>query len=161
MQVASHIWAQQVAQSVIAVFDDWEALQTVLVDMAAAELDRSSTVLHARTDDPPLALSSGFLKEVVKLHFVPSRQRICCTRGEIADDLAARSARGSRSLADALHSGLASIRPCNCKATSKKGAWYCGSRLQTREEFGAVCGRLVQASPHVVGVCNTSIRAVA
>ena len=43
MQVARHIWAQEVAQSVIAVFNGWEALQTVLVDMAAAELDRSST----------------------------------------------------------------------------------------------------------------------
>jgi len=160
MQVARHIWAQEVAQSVIAVFDDWEALQTVLVDMAAAELDRSSTVLHARTDDPPLALSSGSLKEVVNLHFVPSRQRICCTRGEIADDLAVRSARGSRNLADTLHSGLASIEPCNCKATSKKGRLVLWVQApDTRRVRRRV--RTLGASPHVVGVCNTSIRAVA
>jgi hypothetical protein len=57
------------SQFVIAVFEDWEALQGVLGDMAGQVLAHFSTVLHARKDNPPPAVSSGFLKEITELHF--------------------------------------------------------------------------------------------
>jgi hypothetical protein len=54
-------------QFVIAVFDDWDALERILADMAAHGSIRSGTVLHARKDSPPQAVSSGLLKEITEL----------------------------------------------------------------------------------------------
>ena len=146
-------------QFVIAVFDDWDALQTVLEDMAGHGLSRADTVLHARKDNPPQAVSSGLLKEIIELHFERSTPSIHCTRGEVADELAARLARGARSLADALHSWLSPDQAWELQSHIEKGRLVLWLRLPTSEEFGAVCGRLVQASPHMVGLCNIKFKA--
>jgi hypothetical protein len=105
------------AQFVIAVFDDWEALQAVLDEMGAPELHRLGAVLHAREDNPPPALNSGLLREMIDLPFEPSAPGMRCTRGEFAEELAARLAGGARSLARGTpelaqcRSGLAIAKP--------------------------------------------------
>ena len=153
------ILAQEVgAQFVIAVFDDWNALQAVLKDMSVREFDRFGTLLHAREDDPPPAVRSRLLKEMTQLQFVASKQRICCTKGDVAEELATRLARGARSLADALHSWLSSDQAWQLQNHIEKGHLVLWLQLPTSEEFGAVCGRLVQASPHMVGLCNIIFR---
>jgi hypothetical protein len=147
------------AQFVITVFDDWHALQTVLQDMAADELGRFGTVLHARKDHPPFMVTSGFLKEITELHFESSKQRICCTRGELAEELASRLAAGARSLADALRSWLTTDQAWQLQSHIEKGRLVLWLQLPTPEAFGAVCGRLVHASPHIVGLCSINLNA--
>ena len=112
------------AQYVIAVFDDWDALQAVLDDMSAGEFDRFGTLLHARKEDLPPAMRRGLLKEITELQFVASRQRISCTKGEVAAELAARLAHGARSLGDALHSWLSADQAWQLQSHIEKGrAW--------------------------------------
>jgi hypothetical protein len=147
------IYSEVGAQFVIAVFDDWDALQAVLKDASAYEFDRFGTLLHARKDDPPPAVRSGLLKEITELQFVESKQRICCTRGEVAEQLTAKLAHGARSLADALHSWLGTDQAWQLQSHIEKGHLVLWIQLPS-EEFGAVCGRLLQASPHMIGLCN-------
>jgi hypothetical protein len=159
MQVAHGMRPQEDgAQFVIAVFDDWDALQTVLEDMAADETGRTGAVLHTRKDNPPPAVSSGLLKDVVVLRFERSTQCIRCTRGEFAEELAARLAGGARSLADALHRWLSLDQAWQLQSHIEKERLVLWLRLPTSEEFGAVCGRLVQASPHLVAICNNKLK---
>src|SRR6516164_9083837 len=87
------------AQFVVAIFDDWEALHAVLVDLEARATLRSGAVLHARTDIPPHVSTLGLLKEMAQLHFVRSRQHIACTVGRLSQELSDRLAKGARSLA--------------------------------------------------------------
>ena len=118
------------------------------------EFDRFGTLLYARNDDPPPVVLSRLLKEITKLQFEGSKHHICCTRGGVATELAARLAHGARSLADALRSWLSTDQARQLQSHIEKGHLVLWLRLPTSEEFGRVCGRLVQATPHMVGLCN-------
>ena len=118
------------------------------------EFDRFGTLLYARNDDPPPVVLSRLLKEITKLQFEGSKHHICCTRGGVATELAARLAHGERSLADALRSWLSTDQARQLQSHIEKGHLVLWLRLPTSEEFGRVCGRLVQATPHMVGLCN-------
>jgi hypothetical protein len=154
MLETQRIPAEVGAQFVIAVFDEWEALQAVLEDMSLREFDRFGTLLYARNDDPPPVVLSRLLKEITKLQYEGSKHHICCTRGGVATELAARLAHGARSLADALRSWLSTDQARQLQSHIEKGHLVLWLRLPTSEEFGRVCGRLVQATPHMVGLCN-------
>jgi hypothetical protein len=145
-------------QFVIAVFDDWEALQTVMGDLRTHELGRADTLLHARADNPPPAVISSLLKEITQLQFRRSNRSITCTKGEVADELAARLATGARSLADALHTWVSTDHAWQLQSHIEKGRIILWLQVPTSEAFGAVCGRLVQASPHMVGLCNINLK---
>jgi hypothetical protein len=147
------------ARCAIAVFDDWDTLQTVLEDIAVREPGRSGTVLHAREDNLPPAVSSVLPKAMTELRFARSTLRIRCTGGEIADELAARLARGARSLADALNGWLSPDQAWQLQSHIEKGRLVLWLQLPRSEEFGVVCGRLVQASPHMVGLCTVAFKA--
>jgi hypothetical protein len=144
----------EVAHFVFAVFDDWDALETVLGDMVEPDSSRSGTVFHARKDNPPPGLRSGLLKEATQLHFKGSNLTITCTRGEVAEELTARLASGARTLAGALHSWLSPDQAWQLQHHLEKGRVVLWLYLSATDEFGAVCGHLVQASPHMVGLCN-------
>jgi hypothetical protein len=160
MQTTRSIHSQEAgARFVIAVFDDWQALQAVLDDAGALEFDRFGAVLHAREDDPPTALSSGLLKEIVDLRFERSTQGMHCTRGEFAEELAARLAGGAHSLAEALQSWLSTDQAWQLQSHIEKGRLALWLRLRSSEDSGTVCGRLVQASPHMVGLCTINFKA--
>ena len=60
MQKAGDIGTERTgSQFVVAVFDDWDALHAVLVDLEADATLHSGAVLHARKDIPPAASSLG------------------------------------------------------------------------------------------------------
>jgi hypothetical protein len=141
------------AQYVFAVFDNWETLQTVTEELAARAPNSSPAVL-ARRDSLPIAVSCEPLKSAVDLHFAQSHHRISCTSGRIAERLSKNSASGIRSLSDALHSWLSSDQSWQLQRHVEEGHLVLWMQPTTAEEFDAVCGRLVQASPHIVGICN-------
>jgi hypothetical protein len=74
--------------------------------MAAQQACGVSAILFAYGARPPPAPHSPLLNEAVELHFMASRQRIFCTKGDVAEGLAARLAQGARSLAEALRNWL-------------------------------------------------------
>jgi len=155
MQKARHFEAQRTRpQSVVAVFDDWDALHAVLVGLKSHTTLRSGVVLHARKDAPPAALSFGLLKEMAHLRFSQPRQDIACTVGRLAQELSVRSAGGTRSLAGALHGWFSSVQAEQLQSHIGRGHLVLCLQLGTPEDFSVVCGRLVQASPHMVGLCN-------
>ena len=140
-------------QCVLAVFDDWEALQAVLVDMEADATMRLGAVLHAREEVPPCAATLSMLKEMAQLHFGP-RQRIACTVGQLARELSSREARGARNLAEALHGWLSAEQAGQLESHLERGHLVLCVELRTPEDFSVLCGRLVHASPHMVELCN-------
>jgi len=142
------------AQFVVAVFDDWETLHAVLVELEAGPTRRSGAVLHARKDIPPQASAVGLLKEMSQLNFARSPRHIGCTAGQFAEGLSARLSRGALSLADALHGWLSSEQALQLESHIEKGHLVLCVELRTFEDFSLVCGRLVQASPHMVALCN-------
>ena len=141
------------AQFVLAVFDDWEALHAVLVDMEADATKRLGAVLHAREDVSPRAATLGMLKEMAQLHFGP-RQRIACTVGQLARELSSRVTKGARNLAEALHGWLSAEQAGQLESHLERGHLVLCIELRTPEDFSVLCGRLVQASPHMVELCN-------
>ena len=140
-------------QCVFAVFDDWETLQALIQELAARAPSSSPTVL-ARKDCLPITVIGKSLKEAVELYFARSHHRISCTSGRIAERLAKKSASGTRSLSDALHSWLSSDQSWHLQRHVEEGHLVLWMQPTTTEEFDAVCGRLVQVSPHIVGICN-------
>ena len=141
-------------QFVVAVFDDWDGLRAVLVDLDAAATMHSGAVLHARKDIPPAASSLGLLKNMAHLHFSEPRRDIACTVGQLAHELSGRLAGGARSLTDALHGWFRSAQAGQLENHIKKGRLVLCLQLRTPEDFSVVCGRLVQTSPHMVELCN-------
>jgi hypothetical protein len=147
------------SQSVIAVFDDWESLQAVLEQLTDGETRGGTTVLFspARTG-PPVTASPRLLNEAVELHFVTARQRICCTTGEVAEALGESLAGGARSLGDALCRWLHTDQAWLLESHVEKGHLVLWLQPSTSDQFGKLCGRLVQASRHLVELCNLKSR---
>jgi hypothetical protein len=145
----------EVTQFAIAVFDDWDALQAALQSIASSNL--AGTVLHGRKDNGPATIGLGLPDDVMELHFAHSKQRVCCTRGAVAEELA-RVAGGARSLADALRGWLSVDQARHMQSQIEKERLVLWLRLATPEDYGIVCGRLVQASPHMVDLCNIDFR---
>jgi hypothetical protein len=144
--------AEYRAQFAIAVFDDWDALHAALANVAAPL--SSGAVLLARGDVPPHASASGLLKETIHLHFRQSRQHITCTMGRLANELSTKAARGARSIAEALHAWLGFDQAEQLESHIEKGRLVLWVEVRTSEDYSIVCGRLVQASPHMVGLCK-------
>jgi hypothetical protein len=160
MPTARDIRAERTGpQFVVAVFNDWDALHAVLVDLEADAMLHSGAVLHARKDIPPALSSVGLLKDMSHLHFSQPRQVIACTVGQIAHELSARLAGGARSLTDALHGWFSSDQAGQLENHIGKGRLVLCLQLRTPEDFSVVCGRLVQTSPHMVELCNIGFEA--
>ena len=142
------------AQFVIAVFDDWDALQGILVGMEEHAPMLAGAVLHARKDIPPHASALRLLKEMTDFHFAQSPYHITCTIGQLAYELSSKLARGARSVAEALHSWLGSDQAGQLESHIEMGGLVLWVELRTTEDYSVLCGRLVQASPHMVGLCK-------
>ena len=142
------------AQFVVAVFDDWDTLHAILVEMESDAGVRPTALLHARRDVPPKISAFSLVKQMTELRFERSRQPIACTVGHLAEALSARLARGARTLADALHDWLGTHQAEQLESHLERGHLVLCVELRTSEDFSVVCGRLVQASPHMVELCN-------
>jgi hypothetical protein len=150
---------EQRPQFVIAVFDDWEALHGALISVATHAPLRAGAVLHARNDVPPQVSALALLKEMTHLHFAQSSQHITCSMGQLANELSTKLAKGARSIADALHGWLGSDQAEQLESHIENGRLVLWVEVRTSEDYSVVCGRLVQASPHMVGVCKIGFEA--
>jgi len=150
-------------QFAIAVFDDWEALQAVLADMAVSASVRSGALLHARPDAPSATANPGLLgdllKQTIELHFTQSHQRVVCTAGPVSRKLSARLVGGARSLAEAVRGYLSPDQAWQLESHLVKGHLALCVELRSAEDYAVVCGHLVQASPHMVGLCSITFEA--
>ena len=150
---------EDAAQLVFAVFDDWDTLQTVLEDMVKAnELTSSGALLHVCKDVPPSLQASGSLRSVTELRFGTSSVYVTCMGGGIAEQLAVSSTQGEHTLADALCNWLTPDQARQLQSHIEKGHLVLLLELQILDDFGAVCARLVRASPHLVDLCKVRYR---
>jgi hypothetical protein len=141
-------------QFAVAVFDNWDALNATLIGLEAESPMRTGGVLHARTDVPAQATGLRFLRQMTKIRFAYSRQELACTVGRLAEELSARLAQGARSLGDALDRSLNSGNARQLESHIDRGHLVLWVELHSSDEFSEVCGRLVQASPHMVSLCG-------
>jgi len=65
---------------VIAVFDDWNAVEGVLASLGEEKIGRFGAVLHTRADNPPMPVVSWLMQDMTELHFAASRRRVRQTR---------------------------------------------------------------------------------
>ena len=144
-------------QCLIAVFDDWNALAKALGDLGTQEIDRIAALLHKRKDAPPGEAASWLAKDTTELRFAASVEHVRCTTGRIATALAARSAGGAHSLAEALRGWLGSEQALELQWHVESGRLVLWLQPATPEDFETVCARLVQASPHLVGLCSIDL----
>ena len=157
--------AEATSRFVIAVFDEWHALHAALEDLSLHGIAPRGAVLYAPEDSPevpPLQaadLISFFLAETTELPFSSARQRVRCTAGALAQQLAARSEHGARRLAAALRAWVSREHADALQSHLDKGRLVLWFELAQPQDLDVVCGRLVQTSPHVVGMCSMASRA--
>jgi len=142
----------------VAVFDNWDSLQAVLMEMECFKATKSIALLHGRTDVPAQMSASRLLTETVELRFERSRQPIACTAGPVLEALSARVARGARTLADAFNGWLGSNQAKQVESHLDRGHLILCIELRTSDDFSGVCGRLVKASPHIVELCEIDFK---
>jgi|SRR5215471_9553963 len=145
-------------QFVVAVFDDWDTLHSVLLEMQSDSAVQPVALLHARMDVPAKVSASSLLKQMTELRFERSRQHIACTVGQLAEALSARLAGGARTLADALGDWLGPQQARQLESHLERGHLVLCVELRTSDDFAVTCGRLVQASPHMVELCNINLK---
>jgi hypothetical protein len=150
---------------VIAVFDEWQTLHAAIEDLNLHGIAPRGAVLFAR-DDPPGAahppseeIISCFLAQTTELPFLAAKQRVRCTAGTLANDLAERAERGARRLAAALAAWVSREHANALQSHIDKGRLVLWFELAQPQDLDVVCGRLVQTSPHVVGMCGIAARA--
>ena len=155
---------QTTTRFVIAVFDEWDALHTALEDLGMHGIAPRGAVLFARDDGPDSAQSSSpgpisfFTAETTELPFLSAKQKVRCTAGVLAHELTARSDRGVRRLGGALRAWVSREHADALQRHIEKGRVVLWFELAQPQDLGVVCGRLVQTSPHVVGMCNIASR---
>ena len=142
------------SQFVIAVFDDWDALEGVLARLGSERIGRSSALLHTRGDEPPVLAVAWLAQDTTELHFSASSKRARCTAGGLAAQLATRSSEGADNLARALRGWLSSEQARELEWHIESGRLVLWLQPSTPEEFETVCAQMVQASPHLVELCD-------
>jgi hypothetical protein len=95
---------------------------------------------------------------MTELRFERSRQHIACTVGQLAEALSLRVARGSPTLADALEDWLGFNQARQLERHLERGHLALCVELRTSDDFSVICGKLVQASPHMVELCTIDFK---
>jgi len=143
---------------VVAVFDDWDTLHAVLLELETDKVAQPVALLHARRNVPPKVSASSLLRQMTELHFERFHKHIACTAGQLAEALATRLRGGARTFADALHDWLGSNQAKQLESHLERGHLVLCVELRPSDDFSVVCGRLVQASPHMVELCNINFK---
>ena len=141
-------------RSLIAVFDEWEAVGRVLADLGPEKIGRAGALLHIRKDEPPTLTASWLVQDMAELRFAGFRESMRCTAGRLAEALAKRSAVGVDDLAGALRGWMSSEQAREVQWHVEKGRIVLWLEPPTSEDVDTACARLVQASPHLVELCN-------
>jgi hypothetical protein len=138
------------SQFVIAVFDDWGAVESLLASLGSDRIGPFGALLHARADEPPMLAVSWLVQEMMELRFGASRSRVRCTTGRFAAQLATRSARGAPDLAHALRGWVSPEQAKELQWHVESGRMVLWLQPSRPEDFETVCAQMVQASPHLV-----------
>jgi hypothetical protein len=141
-------------QFVIAVFDDWSAIASALKELGTDRIGRLGALLHMRSDGPPVLAVSWLVQDMTELHFATSRKRVRCTTGKIAAQLATRSAGGAHDLAHALQSWVSPGHAKELQWHVESGRLVLLLQPARSEDFEGICALMVQASPHLVELCD-------
>jgi hypothetical protein len=135
---------------VIAVFDDWDAVESLLASLGSDKIGRLGALLHTRADEPPMLAVSWLVQDMTELHFGASHSRVRCTAGGLAAQLAMRSADGARDLAHALGGWVSPGQAKELQWHVESGRLVLWLQPSRPEDFETVCAQMVQASPHLV-----------
>lgn len=146
------------SQFVVAVFDDWDTLHAVLLELETDKVAQPVALLYTRRNVPPKVTASSLLRQMTELHFERFHKHIACTTGQLAEALATRLRGGARTFADALHDWLGSNQAKQLESHLERGHLVLCVELRPSDDFSVVCGRLVQASPHMVELCNINFK---
>jgi hypothetical protein len=138
------------SQFVIAVFDDWNAVESLLGSLGSDKIGRFGALLHTRADEPPMLAVSWLVQDMTELHFAASHSRVRCTAGGLAAQLAVRSAGGARDLAHALQGWLSPDQAKELQWHVESGRLVLWLQPSGPEDFETVCAQMVEASPHLV-----------
>jgi hypothetical protein len=142
----------------IAVFDEWEAVGSVLADLGMERVGRAGALLHIRKDEPPTLTASWLVQDMAELHFAALRERVRCTAGRLAEALAKRSGGGMHDLAGALRGWMSFEQAREVQWHVEKGRIVLWLEPLTPEDVDTACARLVQASPHLVELCEMDLK---
>jgi hypothetical protein len=145
------------SQYVIAVFDDWKAVEGVLASLGSHKIGRFGALLHTRPHEPPMQAVSWLVQDMMELHFAASRSRVRCTAGRFAAQLAMRSAGGARDLAHALRGWVSAEQAKELQWHVESGRLLLWLQPSRPEDFETLCAQMVQASPHVVELSNAQL----
>ena len=145
------------SQFVIAVFDDWDAVEGLLANLGSDKIGRFGALLHTRNDEPAMLAVSWLVQDMTELHFAASRSRVRCTTGRLAAQLATRSAGGAHDLAHALRGWVSPEQAKELQWHIESGRLVLWLQPSTPEDFGTVCAQMVQASPHLVELCDVKL----
>ena len=142
---------------VIAVFDDWAALESLLANLGSDKIGPFGALLHTREDGPTVLATSWLLQDMTELHFAASRTRVRCTTGTLAAQLATRSVAGAHDLAHALRAWVSPEQAKELQWHIESGRLVLWLQPSTPEDFETVCAQMVQASPHLVELCDVGL----
>ena len=152
MRIA-HMEKEEISpQLVVAIFDDWESLQTILSEISegADRLADRAAVLHARKDVPASLMALQLRRHAT----IPDRrQPVVCTVGWLSDALTSRLAQESASASTAFDNLFGAQVGRQIARHLRFGHLVLCVDLRTPDEYSIICGSLVRASPHVVEVC--------
>jgi hypothetical protein len=138
------------SQFVIAVFDDWDAVDNLIARLGSDKIGRFGALLHTRADEPQTQAVSWLVQSMTEVHFAASHGRVRCTAGAIAGRLAMRSAGGARDLAHALRGWVSPEQAKELQRHVESGRLVLWLQPSRPEDFETVCAQMVQASPHLV-----------
>lgn len=143
-------------QCIVAVFDDWAALQSVLADLTPDRVGPTSAILFARDGEPLIDPVPALLQELAELNFAASAISVRCTAGRLATDLQARSDGGAESIAVAVRGWLGDGLARELQRHINHGRLVLWLEPTTQDDCDAACAQLARASPHLVGVSEIS-----
>jgi hypothetical protein len=143
-------------QFVIAVFDDWGSLESALAKLGTERIGRSGALLYTRNDEP-MPAASPLVQDTTELHFAACVERVRCTTGKLAAELAARSAGGARDLARALRGWVSPGQAKELQWHIESGRLVLWLQPPTPEDVETVCAQMVRASRHLVGLCDVDL----
>ncbi len=148
------------SQFVIAVFDDWDAVESLLANLGTNTIGRFGALLHTRADEPPVLAGSWLVQDMTELHFAASPRRVRCTTGSIAAQLGTRSAAGAHDLAHALRGWVSPEQAKELQWHIEIGRLVLWLQPSGPEDFETLCAQLVQASPHLVELGDAGAQSV-
>ncbi len=146
------------AQLIIAAFDKWQDLRSALELIGEEEGCCFRAVLHARTDLPEEPWLLEAVNEVAELEVTATRSRIARGHGALTAALAAGFSGGARTLAGALRRWMSPAQARQLEDHIGRGRLLLWVQPLDAEQFSCVCGHLVRSSPHVVEVCELSLK---